>query len=520
MTKLLKKRPWGIVFPLLVLAFLVSILARWPQLNRPLSKHHEFCTAMALRVMQVWDEGGITNYNFNPAMNFVGEENAFINNHASASGRIHDSDGNYYYISHPPLAYYVPFGLFKLLGADFSVANLQAFNLFLHFLSGLIVFFIALVLTGGQKLIPAFSAYLTYLFNPATLWFQGNAYMSDMMVQPFFALGVLVVVLIGLKERFSPQLFFLVTITIFAMVYTTWLGCFFALAAFLFGFIKWPVRKKKWGFLIGSFIGVGAALALFFWQYSSINGSEAVLDEWFNRVKVRTGFSSSIGSIFFLKGFFQNAPAIAFNYLSSYASVLLVLVPLMSFVLVKKVSMPPGFKMFSVISVGPILLLHLFLSDYSGHDFTTLWFSVFLAVTVGILLKKILLLEIAENKRLLFRSSLVLLVVLGCMAGTAQFHYINKPGEVSLKGHRYDREMKAGLKIAEAVSENEVAFVMGEKPTPQLVFYAHKNLKQTDDPEQAKKFLQHGKLPHGKLFHINSEYEIFGEEEIEAAPLN
>jgi len=312
------KRFFGFVMPLLLLAFVISVLVRWPQLNRPLSKHHEFCTAIALRVMQVWNEGGISNFSFNPAMNFPGKETSFINNHASASGRIVDSRGNYYYISHPPLAYYIPFGVFKLLRSEFSVANLQAFHLCINFFSAIIVFFITLVLTGGQKIIPAFGTYLIYLFNPATLWFQGNVYMSDMMVQPFFALGVLLCVFISLKKSFNLKLFIVLGFIIFAMVYTTWLGCFFGIVALLLGLIKWPDRKKKWGFILSSTLGGVVALILIFWQYSLINGSEGVLDEWFNRVKVRSGYSSSLGAIFFLKGFFQNAPAIAFNYLVHY----------------------------------------------------------------------------------------------------------------------------------------------------------------------------------------------------------
>ncbi|MFZ1659615.1 MAG: hypothetical protein WAT61_12375, partial [Flavobacteriales bacterium] len=43
---------------ILLAVFLLSVLVRTPQLGRPLSKHHEFCTAVALVVMDVWWERG------------------------------------------------------------------------------------------------------------------------------------------------------------------------------------------------------------------------------------------------------------------------------------------------------------------------------------------------------------------------------------------------------------------------------------------------------------------------------
>jgi len=90
--------------PLLLGIFLLSVLVRLPQLNRPLSKHHEFCTAVALRVMTIWNENGIDKYGFNPVMTFNNLADKNINNHANASGKMVDAEGNCYYVSHQPLA--------------------------------------------------------------------------------------------------------------------------------------------------------------------------------------------------------------------------------------------------------------------------------------------------------------------------------------------------------------------------------------------------------------------------------
>src|SRR5436190_14555087 len=92
--------------PLVILSciFLLSVVVRIPTLDRPLSKHHEFCTAVSLRVLQIWDEAGIKTYHFNPVMTYPNAADKFINNFASASGKMMDAGGNFYYVSHPPFA--------------------------------------------------------------------------------------------------------------------------------------------------------------------------------------------------------------------------------------------------------------------------------------------------------------------------------------------------------------------------------------------------------------------------------
>jgi hypothetical protein len=118
-------------FPFLVVAFLLSVVLRLPQLGRPLSKHHEFCTAVSLRILQNWWDEGIEKYNYLPATNFAKDADKFINNFGNATGSVVDAFGNYYYVSHPPLAYYVPYAFFKIIDVRPDVIPLQLFNMLL-----------------------------------------------------------------------------------------------------------------------------------------------------------------------------------------------------------------------------------------------------------------------------------------------------------------------------------------------------------------------------------------------------
>ena len=61
-----------------------------------------------------------------------------------------DAAGNYYYVSHPPFAYYFPFFIFKILHVRPDVFPLQLLNLAFHFISGLFIYFIVCLLSFNR----------------------------------------------------------------------------------------------------------------------------------------------------------------------------------------------------------------------------------------------------------------------------------------------------------------------------------------------------------------------------------
>ena len=230
-------------FPFLLGIFLLSVLVRMPLLNRPLSKHHEFCTAISLRVMQIWYDNGISKYGYNPVMTYNNRADKYINNNANTTGKMLDEAGNYYYVSHPPFAYYFPFFVFKILHVRPSVLSLQTLNLCFHFLSGLFIYFIVCLLSFNRaRSYPyrsAIVAFVIYIFMPPTLWFQGNVYMSDMAVHLLFIIGVYIVLKMIIRQKFSsPKYIFFYTICLAMMIYTSWLGVFFAFGVLVYSLLR------------------------------------------------------------------------------------------------------------------------------------------------------------------------------------------------------------------------------------------------------------------------------------------
>src|SRR5690606_25204079 len=130
----------------------------------------------------------------------------------------------YYYVSHPPFAYYFPFFVFKLLHIRPDVLPLQILNLCFHFISGLFVYFLVCLLSFSRARSlpyrPAIVAFVIYIFLPVTMWFQGNVYMSDMAVHLLFIIGVYIALKMIIRQRFySYKYFFFYALVLGLMIY-------------------------------------------------------------------------------------------------------------------------------------------------------------------------------------------------------------------------------------------------------------------------------------------------------------
>ncbi|HRH38327.1 MAG TPA: hypothetical protein PK760_08285, partial [Flavobacteriales bacterium] len=96
---------------LIVSAFLVSVAVRWPLLNRPLSAHHELCTALVLTVVHNWQDDGFFFHHGAPAITFSSKADRIPPGYTDAPAV---RDGIQYYLSHPPLAYDLTYLLFTV----------------------------------------------------------------------------------------------------------------------------------------------------------------------------------------------------------------------------------------------------------------------------------------------------------------------------------------------------------------------------------------------------------------------
>jgi hypothetical protein len=459
---------------LLLGLFAITLAIRWPNLGRPMSKHHEFCTATALRVLTVWHQEGIVSKGYNPATNFAGAADKYINNHASGSGQMVDAEGNYYYVSHPPLAYYIPYAVFSALHIEPNVLPLQYFNLFINLLCGLGIYLLARKLLPDSNWVGLLAATI-YWFTPAILWFQSNVYMSDMMAQPFFIAALLLALYILDKPKASTAIG--LAIVCFLGTYTTWFGVLVAGSLGLY-FVFRAFSRPKYFWVVGLLmLSQVAALGLMAWQYSQIAGWDAYMAELSHRFGVRGGAPSSL---------LQFPLMILFNYFANYGA-LVVFIPL--FFMVK---LPNGSKLVAVLSLLPIVLTHVLLSNYTGHDFTTLYLAVPLSILISML-------AVVRNQERTQKGMIILVLMVSIDSGFIFYTYVNRYGKLSLMGDSYDEVMLNGLEMG-IQPKDAVIFSIGAATPPEALWYAKRNVKHVENEQEALEFLKERAINTGIIF--------------------
>lgn len=474
-------------FPILLLVFLLSVIVRLPQLGRPLSKHHEFCTAVSLRILQIWYDNGIEKYNYNPVMTYNNPADKFINNEANASGKMLDAEGNYYYVSHPPFAYYFPYFIFKAIHVRPDVLPLQILNMLLGFLTAVFVYFTVCLLSFNRARsylhFPSFIAYSVYLFMPATLWFQGNVYMSDMLVHLPFVIGVYIVLKMIFRRKFYvPKYIFFYVIILFIMIYTSWLGVFYAFGVLVYSLLHARDIRGFRVLILSTIIVTFFTLRLITYQYSQINGLESYIHEVINRYLLRGSVGEMHhGFLHFLFSYFILFKDLIYNYLVNYLAIYLLIAGFAWIAITKaklKIVFSENGYRFIWLSVLPVVLMHLAFMHYSSQDFTVLYASLFFSVLIGILYDKLKKSGVFSDRAL---NGFVLLTIVAMLG---QFYLTNLPGSHSLKGVDYGQDKEMGEYIKKECSKDAVA-VMYEKPSPQLVFYAGRNILFAKSGEDA-----------------------------------
>ncbi|TVR77953.1 MAG: hypothetical protein EA412_09640 [Chitinophagaceae bacterium] len=499
-------------FYIFLLTFILVSFIRSPQSNRPLSYHHEFCTAVALRVMDIWWENGITEYNFAPVMTYGAEANKFINNHATGSMQMVDEEGNYYYISHPPLAYYMPYILFNIFQSPPNVFGLQFFQWIIHLLCGILIFYMAKLLIRKVKL-PEYAemfgivCFLIYMLNPATLWFQGNVYMSDTLVQLFFISSLFLWWnMLTDKPFISQKLAFpLFLVSGFLGGLTSWLS-YLLVAGLLLHAVFFTEKKQK---MVISSVLFGVAhllsIGITFYLYSRINGSEAVIAEWFQRFGQRGVSGNSFLNIF------SHLKVAVVNYGVNFFAIIVFIIAsaFLAYPTIKNFKHKKVFIKLLLSTLLPVLLIHLILPNYVGHDFTTIYLAPFLAFLAGALWL-ILYIKFKNNPQAFYLGSVIALLF-----SVMNFYVINLPGELSIKGKEYKTYQQNGNFIARFKEQDAVFFIEQSPANPQLVYYAKRNVRYVESPADAQKFLEERNYDRGLLFLYDKNGLIYRFEEIQ-----
>jgi hypothetical protein len=456
-----------------LLAFSLSVAIRAPMLDRPLSGHHEFCTAFSLILLENWYTDGIAQHHGAPVITFSSD----ADRGAPWMGSDHaERDGRYYYLSHPALGLYLPYLWFQVLGQPPTVIGLQAFNLLFHLLTAIGLFLLIRAVVGDRsERAPLFAAVL-YLFMPAPLWFHGNVFMSDIFVVAIWVWHVVAAQRVFADADPGLRWRSLFGLSLALAVFAGWLGVLAAAVDLLLIGRRWKrggqARSGRLALIV-----VGSTLIplmITAWTYAGVVGAEGLLGYLKGRLMHRSS-TTGIGD----EGMLLHVKRLLMNYRTGFLPVLLLVLAAIPGLLRAQRSgmlrVPPAMWVFIALTTGPVLLEHILLLEYADHDFAALKGGLFLCGSAALLLDHVGKLPWA--KRFL---GMVLLVL--CGFGAWYFHRIN--GEAGTTVHR-----DQGTYIAEHLQADERFFWSGPAPDPQLVWYAKRTPWSVRNESEARSIL-------------------------------
>lgn len=464
-------------FLVILAAFTLSVAVRWPLVDRPLSAHHEYCTAFTLIALTNWYEDGFATHHGMPSGGFISDGEKLYP--AATYDRNQRAVGLYYF-SHPPLAYDLPYLFFASTGSAPNAAGLQWFNIAFHLITALALYQAVRQAAGGTEA-PLFAAVL-YLFLPATLWFHGNAYMSDMFVQVPWVVHLLYAMRV-LREpaRRDPATWLGFAVSLFFVVYTSWLGVMAALSAVLVACWRWKNDRTVPVFRV-VLVVAGAcllALGLTAFRFLQVIDAPALIDHLRSRLAVRgsLGITDATGLLH----------QFVVNYRIGFLPVLALLAVVGISLWKHKQRMPahPDMRLFILLAGLPVLLDHALLLQYAAHDFAMLKAAPLFCGLAGFLL--------TAWRPAWGRAA----IAFTCLASVLYFYRTNP-----LPGHdhgRYEQERTIGMFIAANAAPDEVVFAQGISTEPQVAWYARRNLLGVADVDAARKLLHERGLDKGVL---------------------
>lgn len=508
----------GVIF----LLFFISLVIRSPNFNRPLGNDHEWLTSHTLRIQQIWYEDGAWKHWFNPITSFNGQANKNIID-ADTNYQMTDKNGDIYHVSYPPFAYIFPFLFFKLFNIYPNVIPLLIFSLILNFFSAFFVFLIIKKLTQKfyqNKLnYPALFGFALYLFFPTTLWFQSNVFMADMMVQPLFIVGVYLFTKITTGEKEKKSLYWLLGLINFFMIYTEWLGIFFAFSVFIYCLFNYKKDGSK-QMLISIITSTFFSLTLFIWQFSQIDGLKNLLQTLSNKYLIRSGLSNEKA-----ESDLNYLNPVSWDYLIAkfawgyLAEIIIALISALFYLKNKLkdkkwISFNRPEKITIYIALLPAVLHHLIFFNFTViHSFSLLKDAVFIALIVALFYHYLTITSFIKNRqkkilKLGTGLAIVLPVILLITGLNGLSDIIPQANNLNFK--------TLGQQISQTAKNDEVVFIKDNTDDlvePQLIFYAHRNIAKWQDETSARNLLEKNQINTGIIFVLNeNQEEIIGVE--------
>ncbi len=479
---------------LLSLLFLVSIQVRKESLEAPLSRHHEWITAHTLITSEIWSQnGGPSAFGFNPVYSYPGKGNKS----KRMLGGVTAKNGDDYYVSYPPFAFYLAYYTNQFIGGS-AVTNIRILTLLIHYICVLLIYFIIRQISsdyGKDKFqIAGVFAGVVYIFSTANLWIHGNLYFADMVEQALFFACLLLIIRFFKKEyKDLRSSLILIGIFFFLATYTEWLGVFISFYTGLSLLVLYFITKEKEklkAFLVIALCS-GLALTTVIWQYSNIVDFETFKEASLTKYDQRSGHLDeeetnnvfnmhSKHSYLAIERYMGKGYKMGENFIGIAAILLIVA---LAFRRTREQMKKVKWKLVIFILVFISILTHYlaFFNFNSIHDFSTLKTGGFLILTTALI---ILSIEESLNNKLKYVLAGIfgILLILKVPESIERYHDHYPMSKVD-----YDR-VESAYKIRQ-FSTPDAGVYTNVRLSPEQVYYAKHNIFPLKDTSYVKHFM-------------------------------
>lgn len=419
------KRLW------ILLALLIVL--RLPFLNRPVSKHHEFNTAVILINAESWQQaGGGKQFCYTPLMNYQGNSNRVLE-----KGWHIDSKGNHVYLSFGAGWYVLPYAVFKLMHIPFTPLSLQVLSIFIGFITAVLLYALLFKVVGRKDIALAGSA--SFVLLPAPLWYCGTAYVSTAIMLP------LVIPILLLWHAFEESVLNINVRSCFSLFVLGIMLCYFEwLAVFLLGVLAlWALvsakrdRRYLWISAVAT-LTVMSGVLLVLVQFAAYLGWQQVLHYWQARFSDRSTDTSEYSAATLLLFVIK-------NIFTAYLPLVLLLFFVWKKNLLKKKPLNYKWPLWALAVIIPYN--GIFFNWSAIHEFAWMAFGLFATIAISIYFLPSL--PVITMKKLVAAAIVISII---------QYFVINLPGATNVKRDRYDEQKRLGEWIRNNVDTTAAIF--------------------------------------------------------------
>lgn len=489
MSEILKKtfqffydRPLAILF----IFFFISVIVRLPNLNRPLSKHHELNAALVLINAEEWNNKTAAFYKYVPVHSYhqPGDD---VYNERSKEG--------YKYlvnVSFGALWYIMPYQFFRLLHQEPSPLLLQVLNLLLHLVTVVLIYHLSLYSfksehKGSQK---ALLTSVFYMFSPSPLWFHGNGYVHEVAVLPFIYGAILLY--ISIRQGNSFKLYPFLLSIIIAGICCDWLMCFVAAAMFMITLTDYIKQRLSSHLYLLTLItcGVLGGLLITFWQFSAFMGAGNYFDGLLSRFLLRGIKGSAEGG-----GLSKGTGIVSFYFLGYGLQIPLVIFSSLFITSFKKHFFGnTRLKNFILIASVVCLFHHLLFWGFSNiHDYAV--------IKAGIIICLLSTIAISSMHGRKIKIAAILIVIL---LNTGIYYYINPPGIYAANGQPYSYFKDLGEQIKTVAKPGDYIFIDTPEMSLLLTYYSKRFYRNVKDLNEAQLFFKSLPGKNALYFHTSN----------------